>query len=128
MEAALVDAVEAGLVAVDESEIGRGGESAEGGGEAAEVVGFFVLAGETVIEKAALDGPEAANAPVGGGHFLDHPEFDAIDGCETIEVAGDQGVELGAGFAADEDTIGEQAMAQRIRRRAALPFRGFRTF
>ena len=128
VETALIDAVEAGLVAVEESEIGGGGETAEGGGKAAEVVGSFVLAGETVLEQAALDGPEAAHAPVGGGHFLDHSEFDAIHRFEAIEVAGDQGVELGAGFATHDDAIGEQSMAQRIGRRAAFPLRGLRAF
>ena len=124
----MVDAVEAGLVAMEEGEVGGGGEAGEGGGEAAELVVVLVLAGEAVFEEAAFDGPEAAHAPVGGGHFLDHPELDAVDGVEVLEVRGDQGVELGAGFAAHDDTIGEEAVAHGIRRRTALPLRGFRSF
>ena len=128
METALVDAVEAGFVAVEEGEVGGGGEAGEGGGEAAElVVGFVVLAGEAIFEQPAFDGPEAAHAPICGGHFLDHAEFDAVDGFETLEVSGDQGVELGAGFAAHDDTIGEEAMAHSVRRCAQLALRSFRT-
>ena len=128
VEAALIDAVEAGLVAMEEGELGGGGEGGEGGGEAAELVGVLVLAGEAVFEEAAFDGPEAAHAPVGGGHFLDHAEFDAVDGFETLEVSGDQGVELGAGLGAHEDRIGEEAVAEGIGGRAPLAIRSFGTF
>jgi hypothetical protein len=128
VEASLVDAVEAGLVAMEEREVGSGGEAGEGGGEAAELVVFFVLPGEAVFEEALLDGPEAAHAPVGGGHFLDHPELDAVDGVEVLQVTGDQGVELGAGFAAHDDAIGEEAVTHRIGGRATLTLRGFRSF
>jgi hypothetical protein len=128
VEAALVDAVEAGLVTVKKSQVGGGGEAGEGGGEAAELVGFFVLAGDAVFEEALLDGPEAAHAPVGGGHFLDHAEFDAVDGIEVLQVSGDQGVELGAGFAAHNDAVGEEAVAHGVGRGAAFTLRGFGAF
>ena len=87
LEGALADVVEAGLVAMQEGELGSEGEVGESAGNAADFVAG--LAGvDGVVEEAGFDGPEAAQAPEGGGHFLDHAEFDVVGGAVAVEVLG----------------------------------------
>jgi hypothetical protein len=74
-DAAVEDAVEAGFVAVDEVELGGGGEGREAGGEAHVVVPGGLL-GEAGVEELGFDGPDAARAPLGEGHLLDDGGFD----------------------------------------------------
>jgi hypothetical protein len=124
VEAALIHAVEARFVAVEESELGGSGQGFEGGGEAADRVEGGFLLGHAVFDEALLDGPGAALAPVGGGHLFDHSELDAIDGSEALQVKADQGFEVLAVFLGENDAIGKEAVAHRIGRGAALSFRG----
>ena len=113
METALIHKVEAGLIAMEEGEFGGGGEPGEGGGDAAELVGG-VLGVDGVVEEAGFDGPGAAHAPVGGGHFLDHAELDPVGGGEAVEVVREQSLERLARFVAEDYAIGEQAVADGI--------------
>jgi hypothetical protein len=85
----LVHQVEAGLVAVEQGQFGRGGELAERGRHPRSGV-TAGLGIESVGKELVLHGPGAAHAPVGGGHFLDHGLLDAIDRAESLEVLGEE--------------------------------------
>ena len=123
MESALITKVETGLVAMQEGELGRGGQVTESLGDAGEFVGGVELL-DAVIEKPGLDGPGAAHAPIGGGHFLDHAEFDSIAGSEALDVLGQEVFKALPGFVAENDAIGEQAVAGGVGGGAAPAFRG----
>jgi hypothetical protein len=64
---------------MEQVELGGGGQLGEGGGEARHLVAGGLIAGG-LIHQAILDGPGATRAPIGGYHFLDHGEPDAIGG------------------------------------------------
>jgi hypothetical protein len=87
LEGALADVVEAGLIAMQEGELGRGGQIGESGGQAVDFVAG--LAGvDGVVVEAGFDGPGAAQSPEGGDHFLDHAEFDVVGGAVAVDVLG----------------------------------------
>jgi len=110
VKCSLIHHVEAGLVAVNQGEFRGRGEFAERGRDTGDIVaGRF--GGKTFLEKAVLDGPEAAQAPVGGGHFLDHAELDAIQGAEMFDVLREEILEGLAGFALEDHAIGQEAVA-----------------
>ena len=113
MEGALVHKVKAGFVAVEEGELGGCGKGAEGGGKAGEIAGGGLRI-ELGGEKAGLDGPGAAKTPVGGGHFLDHAEFDAIDRTEAVEVGSQEIVKTLAGLAGENHTFGQEAVGEGV--------------
>ena len=127
VEGALVNTVEAGLVAMEEIQLGGGGQLGERAGDA----GGLVLAGRLVLEgllhQAILDGPGAAHAPVRGGHFLDHTELDAIEGAEAVGVLGHEVVERLAGFVGQNDAAGQETMAHGVGGRAVLAVGGDRS-
>ena len=115
--------MEAGFVAVEEGKFRGCSEFAEGAGDAGDVITF----GEGVQflgEEGIFDGPGAAEAPVGSGHLLDHAELDAIERAEAFEVFGEERVEALARFAGEDDTVGEESVAEGVEGRAKLPFRG----
>jgi hypothetical protein len=56
--------VEAGFVAAEEGELRSGGEFPVGGGDAGEF-GAFGLGGGGRFEEVILDGPIAADSPIG---------------------------------------------------------------
>ena len=126
VEGALVDAMEAGFIAIYEAEAGMGGGIGEGGGHAVDFVagglGFGV-----VLKDAGFKGPGAAHAPVGSGHFLDETELEAIFGLEAVEVLGKEGFEGGARFVFHDDAAGQEAVAGSVLGGAAFPFRGSRS-
>lgn len=84
-EGALIEALDAGLVTVDEVELGAGGEGLESAGEAG---GFIAgrLSGEGVVEDLFFEGPNAAEAPTGGGHFIEEALLDGAGGSEAGDV------------------------------------------
>ncbi len=119
----MIHQVEAGFVTMEQVQLRRGSELAVGGSEAAEVISFG-FAGHGAGEEAILDGPGATEAPVGGGHFLDHAELDAVEGAKTGAVLIDQAVEGVADLAGEDDGLGEEAVAEGIEGRLALAFGG----
>ncbi len=121
-EGALVHAVEAGLIALDEGKAGAGLGVAEGGGNAPDLIAEG-LSGDSVIEGAGFDGPGAAHAPEGEGHFLDDAELDAIGGLKAGDVLGDNGTEGLRGFIFENGAAGEHAVAERVHGSAAFAFR-----
>ncbi len=126
MEGALVDAMEAGFVAVHEGEAGVGGGVGEGGGHAID----FVAGGLSfcvVLKDAGFEGPGAAHAPVGSRHFLDETELEAIGGLEAVEVLGEEGIEGCARFVFHDDAASQEAVADGVLGRAAFSFGGSRS-
>ena len=113
MEGPLIHEMEARLVAVEKAELGSGGQFAKCGGHAGEFA-FFGPVFHTACKQAVFDGPGTAQAPVGGGHFLDHAEFDIIDRAEAVQMEIEQGLEGFAGFTAKDDAPGEETMTGRI--------------
>jgi len=113
LEGALADVVETGLIAMQEGEGGRGGQVGESAGDAADFVAG--LAGvDGVVVEAGFDGPDAAHAPEGGGHFLDHAEFDVVGGAIAVEVLGQEDVEVLAALVGQDDAIGKKAVADGV--------------
>jgi hypothetical protein len=67
LEGAPADVVEAGLTAMQEGEVGRGGEVGESAGKAAELVaGLAVGQDDAVGEQAVADGVEGRSLFSGG--------------------------------------------------------------
>jgi len=122
-----VDEVEAGLVAVEESELGGGGQLAEGGSEAVEL-GGGVAGGHVVIEGAGFDGEGAAQVPIGGDHFLDEADLDIVEGGEAVGIGVEELAEAVLAFVAQDHDFGEQAMAHGVARGEGFAARGFGTF
>jgi hypothetical protein len=92
VEGALVHQVEAGFVAMEQSQLGRGGELAEGSRDA----GAGVTAGlgvQAASQELVFHGPGAAHPPVSSGHFLDHGLLNAIGGAEALQVLREEGFE-----------------------------------
>jgi hypothetical protein len=53
-----------------------------------------------------FDGPDAVEEPIGGAHFLDEAEFDAIGRLETALVILDEYIEVFGIFAGEQDALG----------------------
>jgi hypothetical protein len=70
--------------------------------------------------EAGFDGPGAAHAPEGGGHFLDDAEFDVVGGAVAVDVLGHEDVEVLAGLGAQDDALGEKAVADGVEGRRLL--------
>ena len=116
-QGALIHTVEASLIAMQEGQLGGIGEGIEGVSDADNLVAG--LGGShALIEEAGLDGPDAAKAPVSGGHFLDQAKLDAIGGGEPADVVGDHAVEILGGLIGEEHLFGEEAMAKGVKGRA----------
>jgi len=123
VEGALVDAVEAGFVAVEEGEGLGGGHVFECGGEAVDFVGAGVFGQEAVFEHAGFDCPGAAEAPVSGDHFFNEAVLDAIGGLEAFQMIVEDDVEGFLRFVIEHETAGEETVAERVFRRALFPLR-----
>jgi len=82
---------------------------------------------EGALEEIGFDGPGAAHAPIGGGHFFDHAHLDVIEGSEAIDELVKQGLEALAGFIGENDALGGEAVAQGVAGRGGLSLRGART-
>jgi hypothetical protein len=113
LEGALAHVVEAGLIAMEEGELGRGGQPGEGGGQAADsVAGRLVVDG--LREHVGFNGPGAAQTPEGGDHFLDDAELDVVDGVVELDVLVHEDVEAGAGLGGQDHALGEKAVADGV--------------
>jgi hypothetical protein len=117
--------LEAGLIAVDERELARARELAEGSRHAAELVAG-ALGVDGVGQQAILDGPTAARFPPGGAHIFDEADFDIVGGLEAAVEGVGQILEAGLGLGGEDHGGGEHAVANGVLGRAALPFSGCR--
>jgi hypothetical protein len=115
--------VEAGLVTVEQVELGGGGQVGEGVGDALGLVAGGLIA-DGLFHQAILDGPGAAHAPIGGNHFLDHGELDAIGGGETLLMLGDELVEALTRFVFQDNALGQETVAEGVGGGAFFPLRG----
>ena len=125
-ESALIHVVQAGFVAVHETEGGGGGEGGEGAGDAADGVGGEVGL-DSIVEEAGFDGPAAALAPEGGSHFLDEGHFDIVGGLEAMDVFGHDGLEGLGGFGLQDDASGEESVAAGVLGGTLLALWSFRS-
>jgi hypothetical protein len=123
-ESALIGAVETGFVAVEEVEFVAGREFGEGGSHAIAGRGVSAFA-DFVIEQGGFDGPEAAETPGGGDHFLDGGVLDVIGGVEFLDVVLVDDLKGFAAFVVEEDAFRQEAVAEGILGRAALALFGF---
>jgi hypothetical protein len=106
LHGALIHAVEAGFVAVEQGEaMGIGGILKGGSQEAGSVTGFRDV--EAVVQQLGFDGPGAAHAPPGGDHFFDDAELDAVGWLEAPQVVGQDLRETGGRFVFQEYDAGE---------------------
>jgi hypothetical protein len=122
-ESALEHAALTGFVAVHDGELGAGGESGEAVGDALD--GDSGLeAGGGLIHHLGLDGPAAVLAPVGGGHFLDERQFDAVGGLKVLDVRAEEGGEGFGVLAVEDDGLGKEAMADGVHGRALFSLGG----
>ncbi len=125
MEGALEDVVEAGFVAVQEAELGLGGERSEAGSDAGELAaGLGELCGDGIIHESCFDGPSAALTPESGDHFLDEAVLDGIGGAEAFHKTGREGVETLAGLRFKDDAAGKEPVADSVGGRALFSGRG----
>ena len=107
-------------MAMEDGELGCGGQFGEGGGHAADFV-----AGRLGVDGVGLqlgfDGPGAAQTPEGGDHVLDDAAFDVVDGVVELDVLVHEDVEAGAVLGGQDDALGEQAVADGVEgRRSAF--------
>jgi hypothetical protein len=123
-EGSLISTVEAGFVAVEEVEFVASREFGEGGGHTITGGGVGAFA-DFVIEQGGFDGPEAAESPGGGDHFLDGGVLDVIGGVEFLDVVLVDDLEGVAAFVVEEDAFRQEAVAEGVLGRAALAFFGF---
>jgi hypothetical protein len=106
LQCALIHAVEASFIAVEQGEAVGIVAILEGGSqEAGSVTAFRDV--EAVVEQLGFDGPGAAHAPPGCGHFLDEAELDAVGRLEARQVFGQDGFESFGRFVLQEDAAGE---------------------
>jgi hypothetical protein len=117
LEGAVAHVVKAGLIAMQEGELGRGGQVGESAGKAAELV--TGLAGSHgVFVETGFDGPGAAQTPEGGDHFLDDAELDVVDGAVALDVLIEEDVEVLAALVGQDDAVGEKAVADSVEGRS----------
>jgi hypothetical protein len=108
-----------GLIA-DEERKARGiGEFLVGRTEAGEAI-VFGPAVEGFFEQVLFDGPGAAEAPVRGGHFLDHAEFDAVAGAKSVKVLAEEDLEVFGSLVGKNGVLGQETVAQGVHRGAAF--------
>jgi hypothetical protein len=113
LHGAVVHAVEAGFVAVEQGEaVGIVGALEGGSHEAGSVAGIRDV--EALVQQVGFDGPGAAHAPPGGAHFFDEAELDAIGWLEAGEVVGHDLLEAFGIFVLEEYDAGEQGVAARV--------------
>ena len=123
VQGAVEAAAEAGFVAMEEVKPGSGSQGAEGVGHGGDGIAGRLL-GDGLVEGAGFHGPDAAEAPGGGAHFLDQAELDAVAGDEAAQVVGHGFGEALGGLAIEQDASGEQAMADGVLGGALFPFGG----
>ena len=121
-QGAVEHAVEAGLVAIEERQGGGRSQFEEGVGEGL-AAGLTALATHAVGEELIFDDPGTAETPIGGGHLLDHAEFELIGGSESLQIIRESCLEAIRRFVREDNALGgEQAVLECILRDAAFTF------
>jgi hypothetical protein len=109
-----IDPVEAGVVAI---EVGEGAgfvaEGAEGEGEFEFLPDAGFLAGDFGIVEVDFEGPEAVQAPAGGGEQVDECELEGGFGLEFGEVEFAKGTEFVRRLVREDDLAGGEAVGER---------------
>ena len=123
-EGALIGALEAGFVAIQDAEFVGIGEASKGEFQALQLIDGF-LAADAGIEHAGFDGHGAAETPEGAGDIFHHAFFNCILGLEKFAVGIEHEIKQIAGFILDDNAARKKAMAHGSERRAALALRGF---
>ena len=82
---------------------------------------------EGLFHEAILDGPSAAHAPIGSGHFLDHAELDAVGGSETLGMLGYEVIKTRTRFVFQNHAPSQEGVANGVSGRAFLPLGGDRS-
>jgi hypothetical protein len=123
VEGALVHAMVAGLVAIDEVEAGGGGGGGVGAGDGGEGASGGVVGGGAV-DEGGLDGPAAADAPLADDHLLDVAELDGVAGVVAGDEVVEEGAEGGGGLVLEDDGAGEEAVADGVRGGTLFALRG----
>lgn len=122
-QGALPGAMEAGLITVDEGELGFGGKAGEGSGE---TVDFGAgLGAHSAVDEVGFNSPSTTLAPEGGGHFLDQSEFDLVERREALDVLGEDDAEMLFGLIGEHDALGEQTVTEGVERGTGLALGGF---
>jgi hypothetical protein len=98
----------------------RDGGVDEGGDDAAKWV-VRGLAPYVGLQHAGLDGPGAAQASIRGSHFFDHVELHVVGRLDAVDVLLEEGLKAVAGFVAQENTAGEEAVTEGVWDAARLP-------
>ncbi len=119
VQRALVDAVQARLVAVQQGEFRRAGIVAEGRRDAA---GFFAfgLILDALVERGRLDGPGAAHAPECRYHLLHDAKFNPIGRNEALQVLLQQGLKCFRRLVIEHHDFRQQAVAGWVPEEPAL--------
>ena len=122
MEGAVFVADEAGFVEREAIEVVELLESEGGAGG-----GIGVEAGAVVVdlevEEGGFGGPEAAEAPFGGGEVFDGGGFGGGGGLEVVEEFGEEGGEALGGFGVEDDGLGVGGVAGERGPRERAPLR-----
>jgi hypothetical protein len=113
LEGALEDAGLAGFVAMEQGQLGSGGEGGEGVGDAFDGVAHAGGDG-SILQEAGLDGPGAALPPAGDGHFLDDAQLDIAGGVELYDEGIEELLELIRVLIGEDDGSGEHAMTDGV--------------
>jgi len=108
---------------MEQVELGGGGQLGEGVGEARQAVAGGLIA-DGLIHQAILDGPGATHVPIGGCHFPDYGEPDAIGGGETLDMLGHEVVKTLVGFVFEDHALGQETVAEGVSGGALFPLRG----
>lgn len=106
-QGALMELVEAGLIAVDEREFGTASETLGGGGEG-------------VVEDGFLDSPKAEEAPTGSDDFMQERLLGRAGGGKVGHVPILQLAEGGRGFVSGEHGFRGKPVAQGVARRTGF--------
>jgi len=111
---ALVHAVDAGLIAMDEGELGTLCEGGVGSGHG--LTGRLVRGprGGGIIDELGFDGPAAALAPDGDGEFFDEGELDGVRGLEPFDEVVEMGLEALGGLEAEDGVLGQKAVTKGV--------------
>jgi hypothetical protein len=110
---------------MEQVQLRGGSQFGEGSGDARDLVAGGLIA-DGLFHQAILDGPGAADAPIGRNHFLDHGELDAIGGRETLDMLGHEVVKALAGFVFQDNALGQETVAEGVGGGAFFPLRGDR--
>jgi len=127
--------VEAGLVAVKQSERGAGaGERFEGEGQSDAfvdvfpfLVDIFAALFHLQVKQTRLDGGVTGQAPLRRGELQDQIGFRFVGGCEVLEVAVQLSLVFFLRLVGQNDRFRGQTMLDRVERDGTPAVLGFRT-